>query len=397
MDQVTCPFCYYKQDAARLHFVCTGHAAPGMRPCTEIRDEERQQRTGYALPAMPTFEPMHGTDGTGRGLCPECGAFCGERACRACHTPLPRELSEGPSPLLGMVGRTSSGKTVYLTVLNQQLRTVVARQFEAEVYLRGDHQAGVHSAQEWLEQSERALFQRKQLPPPTTPGRRVPLVLQLRQKQERRFRAPRLVSTILSFCDVAGEDLLTQPRAMRQPYLAAADGLIVLLDAWQIPKVRAKQVVPQGQEELRPLVQSVLSIVTDTLRDARVPEVRGKLSTPIAVVVGKFDVVERVLPSNHYLCTAEPSDGPGYDERFGRTASEHLRKFLDSHGADDVDRHMDLNYTTYRYFAVSSLGAAPVQADGRQEVDAGGVRPRHVTQPLLWLLHRHGIIPRIGR
>jgi hypothetical protein len=362
----------------------------------EIRDPDRQQRTGYALTAMPTFPPGTRADGAGRAYCPEDGALSGVRACMACHTPLPRELLDGPSPLLGMVGRTASGKTVYLTVLNQQLRDVVRRQFDADVYLRGDQQAGTHSVQEWLEQYERALFDRKQLLPPTPPGRRVPLVLQLRQEQRRRFRRSRLVSTILSFCDVAGEDLLTQPKAMRQPYLAAANGLIVLLDAWQIPKVRTTQQVPPGQEELRPLVQSVLSIVTDTLRDARVPEVRGKLATPIAVVVGKFDVVERLLPAQHYLCTAEPSGGPGYDEQFGSNVSEHLRKFLDSHGADDVDRHMELNYTTYRYFAVSSLGAAPVQSNGRQEVPAGGVRPRHVAQPLLWLLHKHDVIGRTG-
>jgi hypothetical protein len=394
---VTCPFCYYKQDSAQLHHVCTGHAAPGMQPCTEIRDDERQQRTGYAMPAMPTFPPGTRIDAAGRAYCPECGASCGERACTACHTPLPRELLEGHSPLLGMVGRTSSGKTVYLTVLNQQLRLEAARRFDAEVHLRGDHQAGMHSVQEWLDQYEKALFDRKELLPPTPPGRRVPLVLQMRQKVERRWRRAQLVSTVLSFCDVAGEDLLTQPRAMRQPYLAAADGLIVLLDAWQIPKVRARQPVPPGQEELRPLVQSVLSIVTDTLRDARTPQKRGRLTIPMAVVVGKFDVVERVLPVNHYLRTAEPSDGRGYDETFGSNVSEHLRKFLDSHGAEDVDRHMALNYTTYRYFAVSSLGAAPVQANGRQEVDAGGVRPRHVTQPLLWLLYRHNIIRRTGR
>ena len=208
----------------------------------------------------------------------------------------PANCSTGRARCSGWSGRTASGKTVYLTVLNQQLRDVVRRQFDADVYLRGDQQAGTHSVQEWLEQYERALFDRKQLLPPTPPGRRVPLVLQLRQEQRRRFRRSRLVSTILSFCDVAGEDLLTQPKAMRQPYLAAANGLIVLLDAWQIPKVRTTQQVPPGQEELRPLVQSVLSIVTDTLRDARVPEVRGKLATPIAVVVGKFDVVERLLP-----------------------------------------------------------------------------------------------------
>jgi hypothetical protein len=393
---VTCPYCYHRQHEANLHFVCTGQAAPRMAACSEIRDAERQQRTGYALPAMPTFAPAR-ADANGRAHCPECGALCGGRACEACHTPIPRALLDGPSPLLGMVGRTASGKTTYLTVLTQQLRDVVRKQFDADVYLVGDQQAGSHSVQEWLEDHERALFGKHQLLPPTASGRRVPLVLQMRQEHHRRFRRPRTSSTVLSFCDVAGEELLTQPKAMRQPYLAAANGLIVLLDAWQIPGVRAKRQVPRGQEELRPLVQSVLSIVTDTLQDARGSAATGKLTVPIAVVVGKFDVVEELLPERHYLRTAEPAVGPGYDDRFGANVHEHVRAFLDTHGADDVDVHMRINYETYRYFAVSSLGAAPVLAHGRQEVDAGGVRPRHVAEPLLWLLHRQNIIRTVLR
>lgn len=397
MAALTCPYCYREQDSAQLHFVCTGHAAPGMTPCGEIRDPDRQQRTGYALSAMPTFPPNGSRlDAVGRAYCPQDGALCGKRACAACHTPLPISLLEGASPLLGMVGRTASGKTVYLTVLNQQLRDVVRKQFDADVYPVDGQGAGSHSVHEWLEQYERALYDRNQLLPPTPPGRRVPLVLQWRQTR-RRYGRTREVSTILSFCDVAGEDLLTQPRAMRQPYLAAASGLIVLLDAWQIPRVRAGQPVPPGQEEPRPLVQSVLGIVTDTLRDARGSGVKGKLATPVAVVVGKFDVVERLLPEQHYLRTAEPHAGPAYDERFGRNTSEELRRFLDAYGADDIDRHMELNYKTYRYFALSSLGSAPVQANGRQVVDAGGVRPRHVAQPLLWLLQQHDIIDRLRR
>ena len=263
-------------------------------------------------------------------------------------------------------------------MLNQQLRDVVRKQFDADFYPVDVQQTGAHSVQEWLEQYEQALYQRRQLLPPTPPGRRV-LVLQWSQEQPRRWRAAE--RTILSFCDVAGEDLLTQPQAMRQPYLSAANGLIVLLDAWQIPRVRVDRPVPPGQEQLRPLVQSVLGVVTNTLRDARGPNVRDKLATPIAVVIGKFDVVERLLPAGHYLRTAEPSDGPGYDEQFGRNTSERLRKLLDAYGADDVDQHMRINYKTYRYFAVSSLGAAPVQTDGRQEVAADGVRPRQSPSP----------------
>jgi hypothetical protein len=53
-------------------------------------------------------------------------------------------------------------------------------------------------------------------------------------------------------------------------------------------------------------------------------------------------------------------------------------------GADDIDAHLRLHYKKFRYFAVSSLGAEPDYLGG--VVDAGGVRPFRVDEPLLWLL-----------
>ncbi len=67
---------------------------------------------------------------------------------------------------------------------------------------------------------------------------------------------------------------------------------------------------------------------------------------------------------------------------------------LHEFGADDIDQHLQLNYADFRYFAVSALGAAPDYETAA--VDAGGVRPFRVEEPLLWLLHRFGVIKRIS-
>jgi hypothetical protein len=362
MAMVTCPYCYHRQPVAGFWYVCTGQAASRRIPCMESRDEERARFTGYALPSMPVFPPPDRTDESGRAHCPECGALCGGLACARCHTPTPPDLLLGSSPLIGMVGRTASGKSVYLTVLNQQLRDVVRKPFDGDVQLVGDQQAGSNTVQEWLDTNHKALYDDRRLLPPTDPdptGRRVPLVVAFRYKRKRRLLPAKEENVLMSFCDVAGEDLLTQPRAARQPYLSAANGLIVLLDAWQVPGVRERLPLPEGQRDIRPLVDSVLGIVTDTLRTARGPAVTGPLAVPVAVVVAKFDVVERLLPDNHFLRTAEAVEGPGYDDRYGANVHERVRSLLEEYGADDVDAHMKHNYTSYRYFAVSSLGAAP--------------------------------------
>ena len=399
MGVLTCPYCYHEQQSDGLWYVCTGQAAPRRVPCEESLNDVRARITGYALPSMPAFEPAEFRDAQGRAHCTECGALCGGQACARCQTPLPHELSGGSSPLIGMVGRTASGKSVYLTVLHQQLRDVVRKSFDADVTLVGDQQSGSNTVQEWLDGNHKAIYDDHRLLRPTDPdpiGRRVPLVVAFRYVRDRgRWRRPAEKRVLLSFCDVAGEDLLTQPRAARQPYLSAADGLIVLLDAWQIPRVREE--LGASEEEAHPLVDGALGVVTETLRTARGPGVTGPLTVPIAVVVSKFDVVETLLPDNDYLRTAEPVLGAGYDEVYGDNVHERVRTFLDKFGADDVDVHMRRNYAGFRYFAVSSLGAPPVLDGGRQMVDAGGPRPKNVEQPLLWLLNQQKIIPSVRR
>jgi hypothetical protein len=293
-----------------------------------------------------------------------------------------------------MVGGTAAGKTVYLTVLNKLLREVISGPFHADVHLVGEQQAGSNSIHEWLQRYEQALFTNRQLfgtTPPSPSGRRVPLVLQWRHPLKKFGRRTKYQGTILSFCDAAGEDILTQERAERQRYLKSADGLIVLLDAYQLPKVRDEVLLPTDNREPRHLVDSVLAIVTEALRSNLANA--SMIKVPVAVVVAKFDVIEQLLPEGHFLRQARARAGNGYDEQFGANMHEHVRALLYSKNADAVDRHMQANYARFRYFAVSSLGALPNYDD--REVSERGVQPKNVVEPLLWLMNLEGIIGRV--
>jgi hypothetical protein len=50
-----------------------------------------------------------------------------------------------------------------------------------------------------------------------------------------------------------------------------------------------------------------------------------------------------------------------------------------------------MNYSAFRYFAVSALGAEPDYR--RATVDEAGVQPFRVEEPLLWLLSRFDVVP----
>jgi hypothetical protein len=394
MAAVACPFCYRPIDSSRLAFQCVGVGEPGRKGCQRRPDTTRQEATGFSGDALPTFvsEGLSLLTAT-RSACPDCGGDTGARACPRCHTPLSTTFVGSDSPLVGMVGNKGSGKTVYLTVLNHQLQGEVRRRFDADIRLAGDRQGGASSTEEYLAEYHRFLFEDGRLFSPTAQAadnRKEPLVLEWRQPRTR-FGRTTYRTTTLSFYDTAGEDLKNQDDVHSQTYLGVANGLIVLLDPWQLPGVRDHLDVPDaavtGAE--RPL--DVLQRVTELLRASGGVRAGKAIKRPIAVAFAKMDALFPILaPSDPIF--APPSTAPGYDEEGGQAIDEYVRALLHRFGADAIDSHLRSNYQDFRYFAVSALGAQPDYKGTR--IDPRGVQPFRVEDPLLWLLYRLGVLPR---
>lgn len=393
MSQIACPYCYHRFAPARQRFQCTGSPAPGRPSCDRIVDAERDNLTGFNAPALPTFEPLSKIPRR-RENCPECGGRTGIRACPVCRTPLPANFADSRSPLIGLVGGKNAGKTIYTTVLVHELRARIRRRFGADIAFAGE-QSGVHTST-WRKNYEQALFDEQRLFESTTSaanGIRTPLVLQWRG--ERRGVLRRTCDTrTLSFYDSAGEDMATQDFVNGQAYLGASDGLIVLLDPFQLPGVGDRISVPSsaGRETEPPL--SVLNRITGLLRSSGGVPGKRRIAVPLAVVFSKMDAFYEVLGGEHPLLR-EPAQRACYDEVAGRDTSDHLAALLAELGADDIDDHLRAHYRSFRYFAVSSLGAEPDYDGGR--VDPAGVRPFRVDEPLLWLLGKFGIVERRTR
>ena len=96
-----------------------------------------------------------------------------------------------------------------------------------------------------------------------------------------------------------------------------------------------------------------------------------------------------VLDSQNPIMAAFPWL-PAYDNVDGQRVHEHMGTLLREWMADDIDLHMSFNYSDFRYFAVSALGAEPDYRTGK--VAPGGVRPHRVEDPLLWLLSKLGTV-----
>ena len=394
MPRIACPYCYRRIDQRRLAYQCLGQGVPGGPRCTRGIDEVRAELTDVRAAAFPTFPSPGGLHGVHhKASCPHCGGRTGVRACPVCHSPLPAAFLESRTPLIGMVGGKGAGKTVYLSVLYHELRTTVRRRFAADLRVVGDQPGGPGSPGPWLAGAAEQLFDRGRLlaqTPGAVNGQRAPAVLEWRQPR-RVLGRDRFATTVLSFYDAAGEDLTSQERVHTQAYLGVADGLLLLLDPWQLPGAREHLDLPAGAVRDGEPPLDVLHRITELLRVAHQIRASRRIPIPLAVVFAKMDAFFPVLGADHPLLSVPPA-AAGYDEPAGQDTHERVRALLHEYRADDIDQHLQLNYTDARYFAVSALGAAPDYAAAA--VEPGGVRPFRVDEPLLWLLHRFGVIGR---
>jgi hypothetical protein len=203
-----------------------------------------------------------------------------------------------------MVGGKDAGKTVYTTVLVHELRHNIRRRFAADIWFAGDQQGGMSSVSGWLEQYERSLFDKSTLLESTqsaTNGIKVPLVLQWRQPGRNLFGRETHRTTTLSFYDAAGEDMTSQEFVNAQAYLASADGLIVLLDPFKLPGTQDRITVPESSRRDAEPPFTVLTRITELLRNSHGVGGQRMIPIPIAVVFSKIDAFYRMLGDGHPL------------------------------------------------------------------------------------------------
>lgn len=387
MAHVACPFCFIRIDSSKLAYQCTNR---GVQECTAAVDPDRVKLTGNATPSYPTFLPA-----PGRGVapvCPTCGAEATRRACRACHTALPIHFVDSDSPMIGIVGSKGSGKSILMMVLVKQLREQVGKRFQAAVRMATDNPDGSDGVEAYRINREKPFFDGGVLPLATQEdkreNRRQPVVLLWQGPPARRLGVSRPASTVLSFVDTAGEDLSGLDKTFSLRYLPVCDGLIITLDPFSLPGARARLHLPGAAiKSFDGAPLDVISRITELLRVELKVRKSKKIKLPVAVVFAKMDAFFPGMDRNSAVMS-KPAALAAYQEADGQAVHENVRALLHEWDASDVDLHLQLNYSCFRYFGVSALGAEPDYEAGH--VDSGGVRPHRVEDPVLWLLAKEG-------
>ncbi len=382
-----CPYCYTEINPRKLAYRCSGRHEAGKSPCEKKADPSRQKHFKETDAYWPVISPI----GSASAHCPRCGADPGPPMCPECHSLLPAEYGSD-SALIGLVGVRDSGKTVLLCQLDTELQSTVADRFDATIDAPGGK---VGLARDLRVHRELMLQSDGVLPAQTDSSggaKKAPAVYTWRYNRKGPMGISRAASTVFSFYDNAGEDFATPDRALSQVYLGATSGVILLLDPFGFPANR-ERAKTKGANVSDTGPEAVLDAVTMVLRTAKGVKRKKKVKQPIAVVISKIDAFFDQIPSDHPL--RQPSSlKPIFDESESQTVHDHVGSLVEQWGGAGLIRKLEHNYTTFRLFGASALGAEPDYRSRR--VNSHGLLPHRVAEPLLWLMATRGFIPSTG-
>jgi len=387
-----CPYCYSGFSEREIWFRCSGRIGSKGQRCAPEIDELLRGRTGFVGALPPVFD----ADGRMRAAsCPRCGAESTTRICPVCHSQLPVHFGKVCSRLIALVGAKESGKTVYMTVLVHELMHRAGEDLNAAIS-GADDNTRLRFASDY----EQPLYRDARLLASTTAAGardRAPLVFRFttegRVSRLSRNGTGEPHRTLLSFFDTAGEDLRSaQSVEENVQYLAAADGIVLLLDPLQMRG--ARQLAAPGT--LLPTPGSaadepanVLENITDLVMAKEGIKASQRISKPLAIVFTKMDALLHDLKETSPLMRP-PAHTPYFDKRDSLEVHTEIQRLLARWEGSRIDQIARKNYRTYRYFGVSALGETPTQEN---RVSPRGIRPYRVTGPFIWMLAQFGAIP----
>ncbi len=284
------------------------------------------------------------------------------RLCVECESPLPADLDERQTHLLGVVGLSHSGKSHYLAAALSEatrkrgLRPSGCTEFQAddETAVRlHNYYTQVFRERVLLDTTQAEISLRDQ-----------PLTFRVTYDGA----APFLLMTH----DISGEVLADhRRRASLTPFLRRASAIVFLVDPLEFDAVR--RTLPEHDVPVRRIHQA--DLLAATLRELEYAP--GGQDVPVAVTISKSDLLDRVLPAPRSF--SSPPAGEWLDDAV--KTSHDVRELLLELGEDELveigDKHGQVTY-----HAVSPLGFSPL------DDVAHDPQPRRCLDPLGTVLHR---------
>jgi hypothetical protein len=302
-----------------------------------------------------------------------------------CRNPLPFTAGAQTSLVIGLIGAKYSGKSHYIGSLIERLSTQVGGDLESSLIPVSDE-----TSDRYQREFYGPLF-KSHMPLPITIGKPAPLIYDLRFSG-RLWGETEQRAVTLALYETAGENLLSEDRVREMvQYLRPAAGVIFLIDPLQIDAVRQALpptvTLPPPDSQTHP--HDMISRVLKKLEDGKVLEQNALLSTPVAVVLAKCDVLRDGGLIDLNRAWAGDQRHIGY---FNRELHDDMSGLIGEYvkrWSPAVYNVVTQRFSRHAFFGVSSTGCAPDKETGYYKY----ISPWRVEDPLLWLLAEVGVVP----
>lgn len=390
--EFTCPVCWLKFDRGDIMHIAVHGSLRG----DPVLGEDQMQR-------------FYATRFNDRGQALDAMAIpTNDIACPHCRRKLPPNFLDTPHYIFSIVGAPSSGKSYYLSVLIKTLQTTLFRNFgisfrdadPTENVLLNQMKTQLFSAASPAEallaktELEGAMYE-------TLPrlGRKVrlpkPFIFQVSDAK----RSDQDFSVV--FYDNAGEHFEPGRNSADSPgaqHIATASAIFFLFDPLHNSDFRARLLSKSDpQLEIRRAgldQQDVILAETEVrIKTLLGMDSRQRVSTPLAVIVGKCDTWLDLLDAR----LENPVRGGVLDQCIVDQNSAIVRQLMVEICPSIVGNAESIS-NNVKYFAVSAFGSSPMRfrdLSGREMIgpDPGKLNPIFVEIPTLWALSQ--VVPEL--
>lgn len=381
---LTCPVCWLKFDMGDVMHVAVHDSLRG----DPILGEDAHQR-------------FHATKFNDRGQALDAmGLPCTDLACPHCRTKFPPGFIDAPHHIFSLVGNASAGKSYYLSILAKVLPSSLFKNLNlvwqdadpggnAPLNAMKNRLYGAGDAEEAaLEKTVLGGAMYLQAP---RYGKSVQMPRPFVFNVSPRDRREENLSII--FYDNAGEHFRPDIKIEDSPgalHVASASGIFFLFDPTRNYEFR-RRLVGQGDPQLSMSMNDLQDIMlsemkTRIMRMQRL-DISQKVTTPLAVMVGKFDAWHHLLGDQPvYECLDVKGGGLVLDHVAHN--SEITRALLLEVCPTIVANAESLSENVC-YFPVSAFGHTPLRtSQGGIAPDPTRLSPVLLEVPTVWALHQ---------
>ena len=314
--------------------------------------------------------------------CEKCGKKLLTRLCPKCSFRLPENWGDVKDYPISIIGAKSTGKSVYIGVLVNELKNDVGEAFSFGFYTTG----GDQTAKCYREHYYRYLFDDKTTVPATDMGHVEPMIFSMLSDDK---------EIPLTFFDTAGENLKEgEIIETHCRYIAHSRGIILLLDPLQLPQIREllkdKVPLPPKNKDAEEILNGVISVIRKERgqKKSLFRKKNNKIDIPLAVTFTKLDALYSIIEPSSCMHQDSSHKQKGYFDKLDfNNSNEEMMQLVRQWQGSELINLIKETFENYAFFGLSSLGSIP---DGE---NIRHFEPIRVSDPLLWILYANKLMP----